>query len=102
MGAGQEPIQSTPRKIVGLLKGRKVLGVAACRMASAAWTGTGVYTWGTNSGQLGAFFRRLCSNYALINQKVHHPFERGGEDMGKAHMRGFRPARVRLRHAPLR
>ncbi|KAF8316609.1 hypothetical protein DL93DRAFT_745756 [Clavulina sp. PMI_390] len=50
----EEPIQSSPRKIVGLLKGKKVLGIAACRMASAAWTSTTVYTWGTNAGgQLG-------------------------------------------------
>jgi len=50
---GEEPIQTIPRKIIGLLKGNKVIGIAACRMASVGWTSTTVYTWGTNGGQLG-------------------------------------------------
>ena len=50
---GEEPIQIAPRKVVGLLRGKKIIGIAACRMASVGWTSTGVYTWGTNSGQLG-------------------------------------------------
>ncbi len=45
--------QTTPRKIAGALRGKTVLGVAACRTASAGWTKNIVYTWGTNSGQLG-------------------------------------------------
>lgn len=49
----EEPIQITPRKVVGLLRGKKIIGIAACRMASVGWTSTTVYTWGTNSGQLG-------------------------------------------------
>ncbi|TFY78752.1 hypothetical protein EWM64_g5263 [Hericium alpestre] len=48
-----EPIQSTPRAITGPLKKEIVLGVAACKTASACWTETSVYTWGKNSGQLG-------------------------------------------------
>ncbi|KAI0630756.1 hypothetical protein C8Q77DRAFT_224911 [Trametes polyzona] len=48
-----EPIQSTPRKIAGPLKSRTVIGVAACKTASACWTVNEVFTWGTNNGQLG-------------------------------------------------
>ncbi|KAI0675984.1 hypothetical protein C8Q78DRAFT_963164 [Trametes maxima] len=48
-----EPIQSTPRKIAGAIKNRNVLGVAACKTASVCWTADEVFTWGTNSGQLG-------------------------------------------------
>jgi inhibitor of Bruton tyrosine kinase len=54
-GSG-EPIQPTPRKISGVLKKLVVCGVAACKMASACWTEDEVFTWGTNSGQLGMFF----------------------------------------------
>ncbi|KAI0642387.1 hypothetical protein C8Q79DRAFT_250744 [Trametes meyenii] len=48
-----EPIQSTPRKIAGAIKNRNVLGVAASKTASVCWTADEVFTWGTNSGQLG-------------------------------------------------
>ncbi|KAF4593586.1 hypothetical protein EYR40_008373 [Pleurotus pulmonarius] len=48
-----EPIQATPRKIAGSLKKAYVLGVAACKTASACWTLKEVFTWGTNNGQLG-------------------------------------------------
>ncbi|KAJ8457714.1 hypothetical protein ONZ45_g18206 [Pleurotus djamor] len=48
-----EPIQATPRKIPGSLKKAFVLGVAACKTASACWTSKEVFTWGTNHGQLG-------------------------------------------------
>ncbi|KAI0326994.1 hypothetical protein GY45DRAFT_1328251 [Cubamyces sp. BRFM 1775] len=48
-----EPIQSTPRKIAGGIKNRRVIGVAACKTASVCWTEDEVFTWGTNNGQLG-------------------------------------------------
>jgi len=48
----EEPIQPVPRKI-GTFRGKTVLGIAACKTASACWTSDEVYTWGTNSGQLG-------------------------------------------------
>ncbi|KAI0339735.1 hypothetical protein BDW22DRAFT_1486805 [Trametopsis cervina] len=56
VGAGmrsEEPIQPVPRKIGASLSRKVVIGVAACRMASACWTSSEVYTWGTNNGQLG-------------------------------------------------
>lgn len=52
-GRLEEPIQATARKVQGPLKKEVVVGVAACKSASACWTGTEVYTWGTNNGQLG-------------------------------------------------
>ena len=52
-GKTEEAIQATPRKIGGALSKKVVVGVAACKTASACWTSTEVYTWGTNHGQLG-------------------------------------------------
>lgn len=51
-GATKEEIQATPRKVPGL-RHKIVMGVAACRTASALWTRDEVWTWGTNNGQLG-------------------------------------------------
>lgn len=48
-----EPIQAVPRRIYGPLKKEIVRGVAACKTASACWTDEELFTWGTNSGQLG-------------------------------------------------
>lgn len=62
----EEPIQSVPRKI-GTLKGKTVLGVAACKTASACWTASEVYTWGTNNGQLGRSRAVLASVRSLDN-----------------------------------
>lgn len=53
MGGGEEQVQTTPRVIAGSLKREVVRGVAACKTASACWTGEGVWTWGRNGGQLG-------------------------------------------------
>ncbi|KZT01007.1 uncharacterized protein LAESUDRAFT_764135 [Laetiporus sulphureus 93-53] len=52
-GRAEEPIQATARKVGGPLKNRVVVGVAACKTASACWTREELFTWGTNSGQLG-------------------------------------------------
>ncbi|KAF9046893.1 hypothetical protein BDZ89DRAFT_1155147 [Hymenopellis radicata] len=53
MGRIEEPVQVSAKKIVGPLKKEFVQGVAACKTASACWTSTEVFTWGTNHGQLG-------------------------------------------------
>jgi len=50
----EEQIQFTARKVYGPLKREEVVGVAACKIASACWTARDVYTWGTNLGQLGS------------------------------------------------
>ncbi|TFK37476.1 hypothetical protein BDQ12DRAFT_685375 [Crucibulum laeve] len=52
-GRHEEPIQATPKKVVGPLRKELVVGVAASKGASACWTSEEVYTWGTNNGQLG-------------------------------------------------
>lgn len=49
----QEPIQATPRRVMGALRKDIVEGVAASKTCSACWTSDEVYTWGTNAGQLG-------------------------------------------------
>lgn len=50
-----DPVQATPRVISGPLKHENVIGIAACKTASACWTDKSVYTWGKNNGQLGTF-----------------------------------------------
>ena len=52
-GKFDEPIQATPKKILNPLRKEFIIGVAACKTASACWTEEDVYTWGTNHGQLG-------------------------------------------------
>ncbi|KAI6032378.1 hypothetical protein BKA83DRAFT_106442 [Pisolithus microcarpus] len=44
-GFTQEPVQSTPRKI-SQLKREFIKGVAACKIASACWSNSQVWTWG--------------------------------------------------------
>ncbi len=47
-------IQHTPRRVQDALRKEVAVGVAASKMASACWTTAGdLFTWGTNSGQLG-------------------------------------------------
>lgn len=52
-GRLEEPIQTTARKVLGPLRKEVVRGIAASKQASACWTSTDVFTWGTNNGQLG-------------------------------------------------
>ena len=56
IGRHEEPIQSIPKRVVGLLRKEVVIGVAASRNASACWTRETVFTWGNNTGQLGKVF----------------------------------------------
>jgi alpha-tubulin suppressor-like RCC1 family protein len=48
-----DPISTLPRQIFGPLKREAVLGVAASRIHSVVHTGTSLYTFGKNEGQLG-------------------------------------------------
>jgi alpha-tubulin suppressor-like RCC1 family protein len=52
--AQEDQIQASPRKITGPLRNQIVIGVACCKTASACWTATQLFTWGTNGGQLGS------------------------------------------------
>ena len=49
----EEPIQSLPRQIFGLLKREIITGAAASRIHSVVHTNTSLYTFGKNNGQLG-------------------------------------------------
>ena len=53
-GRNEEPIQSVPKRVVGILRREIVCGIAASKIASACWTKETVFTWGTNTGQLGS------------------------------------------------
>ncbi|KAK3050592.1 hypothetical protein LTR09_008232 [Extremus antarcticus] len=53
-GSGDEdPISTIPRQIFGPLKRELVVGVAASRIHSVAHTGSSLFTFGKNEGQLG-------------------------------------------------
>jgi alpha-tubulin suppressor-like RCC1 family protein len=56
-GGNQSQILSVPRRVGSLLRVHSIIGVAACRIASACWNEQGVFTWGTNQGQLGALYQ---------------------------------------------
>ncbi|KAL1388635.1 hypothetical protein HDK64DRAFT_299181 [Phyllosticta capitalensis] len=49
----EDPIQTLPRQIFGPLKKEIVLGIAASRLHSVAFTSSSLYTFGKNEGQLG-------------------------------------------------
>ncbi|KAG8768966.1 hypothetical protein FRC12_005243 [Ceratobasidium sp. 428] len=49
----ENQVQITPKRIIGPLRKEVVVGIAACKTASACWTKNDLYTWGTNAGQLG-------------------------------------------------
>ncbi|CAE6528710.1 unnamed protein product [Rhizoctonia solani] len=46
-------IQISPKRILGPLRKETVVGIAASKTASVCWTSKDLYSWGTNSGQLG-------------------------------------------------
>lgn len=48
----EEPMSLTPRQVFGVLKKETILGVAASSIHSVAHTGSAMYTWGRNAGQL--------------------------------------------------
>lgn len=68
IGRVEEPIQSTPKRIVGQLKKEFVRGVAASKTSSACWTATEVFTWGTNNGQLG--YDKSAQPVQILPRKV--------------------------------
>jgi inhibitor of Bruton tyrosine kinase len=50
--ADEEPISTTPRQVFGPLKKEIILGIAASGIHSVAHTGTSLFCWGKNIGQL--------------------------------------------------
>lgn len=49
----EDPISTTPQQIFGPLKREVISGVAASRIHSVAYTGSSLFTFGKNEGQLG-------------------------------------------------
>lgn len=49
---GEEPFIATPRQVFGSLKKEFIVGIAASTIHSVAHTGTALYCWGKNVGQL--------------------------------------------------
>jgi len=49
----EEPMSTSPRQVFGPLKKEKVLGIAASSIHSVAHTGSSLFCWGKNVGQLG-------------------------------------------------
>jgi len=74
-GKHDEPIQASPGT-VGSLRKELVKGVAACKTASACWTSTEAWTWGTNGGRLCRYhspdyqYSVLIFNYTRVRQGV--------------------------------
>jgi inhibitor of Bruton tyrosine kinase len=52
MKPDEEPISATPRQVFGPLKKEVILGIAASSIHSVAHTGSALYCWGKNVGQL--------------------------------------------------
>ncbi|KAK7942893.1 uncharacterized protein PG986_012006 [Apiospora aurea] len=50
--ADEEPMSTSPRQVFGPLKKEVVLGIAASSIHSVAHTGSSLYCWGKNVGQL--------------------------------------------------
>ncbi|KAI0133498.1 hypothetical protein BJ170DRAFT_164655 [Xylariales sp. AK1849] len=50
--ADEEPMSTTPRQVFGPLKKEIILGIAASGIHSVAHTGSAMYCWGKNAGQL--------------------------------------------------
>lgn len=67
-GKEADEVQTSPKRIVGPLKKEHVRGVAAGRMASACWTATDVWTWGTNLGHLG--YEKAATATQVVPRKV--------------------------------
>lgn len=52
MRPDEEPISTTPRQVFGPLKKEIITGIAASAIHSVAHTGSALYCWGKNAGQL--------------------------------------------------
>lgn len=61
-------IQISPRKVTGILKKERVIGIAAGKLHSAAFTSDALFTWGSNTGQLG--YDRAATPSQILPRKV--------------------------------
>ncbi|KAG8892824.1 hypothetical protein FRB99_002421, partial [Tulasnella sp. 403] len=60
-----DALQTTARKVSGALQKEVVKGVTACKVASACWTDTDVYTWGMNRG-----YSKVAQPVQILPRKV--------------------------------
>ncbi|KAK0548125.1 hypothetical protein OC845_003748 [Tilletia horrida] len=65
---GELDLQISPRKVLGILKKEFVKGAAASKIHSAVFTSDALYTWGTNTGQLG--YDRAATAVQVLPRKV--------------------------------
>ncbi|KAE8234233.1 hypothetical protein CF326_g725 [Tilletia indica] len=61
-------LQISPRKVSGVLKKEYVKGAAASKIHTAVFTADALYTWGTNTGQLG--YDRSATPVQILPRKV--------------------------------
>ncbi|CAE6394749.1 unnamed protein product [Rhizoctonia solani] len=64
----ENQVQVSPKRVVGPLRKETVVGIAACKTASVCWTNEDLYSWGTNSGQLG--YARTTPGWQVLPRKV--------------------------------
>lgn len=51
--ANDEAVQGVPKRVAGAIKKEFIIGASACRNSTAVFSAEGLFTWGTNAGQLG-------------------------------------------------
>ncbi|KAJ1306442.1 hypothetical protein OPQ81_007445 [Rhizoctonia solani] len=66
--SSENQVQISPKRILGPLRKEVVIGIAACKTASVCWTNEDLYSWGTNSGQLG--YAKASPGWQAIPRKV--------------------------------
>jgi len=78
-----EPIQSTPRQVFGLVKRELVIGCAASRVHTALFTEDSLFTFGKNDGQLGILDSSDAQTLEIQStpRKVSAIFLNGGKIM---------------------
>ncbi|KDN36541.1 hypothetical protein RSAG8_10788, partial [Rhizoctonia solani AG-8 WAC10335] len=64
----ENQVQVSPKRVVGPLRKETVVGIAACKTASVCWTSGDLYSWGTNSGQLG--YAKATPGWQVLPRKV--------------------------------
>ncbi|CAE6370514.1 unnamed protein product [Rhizoctonia solani] len=66
--SAENQVQVSPKRVVGPLRKEIVVGITACKTASVCWTNEDLYSWGTNSGQLG--YAKATPGWQVLPRKV--------------------------------
>ncbi|CAE6451855.1 unnamed protein product [Rhizoctonia solani] len=64
----ENQVQVSPKRVIGPLRKETIIGIAACKTASVCWTNEDLYSWGTNSGQLG--YAKATPGWQVLPRKV--------------------------------